>query len=363
MKSDLREYTVEEVVNGYKDCQEEGVVALGGKLDIRPAYQREFVYKDKQRDAVIETVVDRLPLNLMYWARTGVDTFEVLDGQQRTLSICQYVNGDFSLNARYFHNLTNEEQRQILDYRLLVCVCQGSPRELLSWFEKVNIAGEKLTAQELRNAVYTGPWLGDAKLKFSRTNCPAYLLANSKGALLSGSPIRQDYLETTLDWISGGDIGGYMARYQHEETADELWQYFQSVIAWVQKTFPHYRAPMQKVRWGHLYNAFGQGKFDVAALEASVSALMQDDDVQKKPGIYPYVLTGVEKLLNLRAFTEAQRVAAYEKQGGNCPKCKEHFELDEMEADHIKPWHEGGKTVPENCQMLCKHDNRIKSGK
>jgi hypothetical protein len=363
VKSDLREYAIEEVFNGYKDSQEEGVVALGGKLNIRPAYQREFVYKDKQRNAVIETIVDRLPLNLMYWARTGVNTYEVLDGQQRTLSACQYVNGDFSLNNRYFHNLTNEEQRQILDYRLLVCICQGSPKELLSWFEKVNIAGEKLTAQELRNAVYTGPWLSDAKLKFSKTNCPAYLLANSKGSLLHGTPIRQDYLETALEWISAGNIEGYMAEHQHHEAADELWHYFQDVVAWVQKTFPVYRAPMQRVPWGHLYNDFSQGKFDANMLESDVSRLMMNDDVQKKVGIYEYLLTGDEKFLNLRAFSEAQKVSAYERQGGLCSRCENKFNMEEMEADHITPWHEGGKTMPENCQMLCKHDNRTKSGK
>lgn len=363
MKSDLREYTVEEMISGYKDSDEEGVVAFGGKLDIRPAYQREFVYKDKQRNAVIETVRDCLPLNLMYWAKTGVDTYEVLDGQQRTLSVCQYVNGDFSLGNRYFHNLTTEEQRQILDYTFLVCVCQGSSKELLNWFEKVNIAGEKLTAQELRNAVYTGTWLSDAKLKFSKRGCAAYLLANDKGALLTGTPNRQDYLEAALWWISGGDIEGYMAQHQHDEDATELWQYFQSVVMWVRKTFPTYRAPMSKPKWGLFYNEFGQGKHDVTAFEATIKRLMVDDDVDKKSGIYPYLLTGDERHLNIRAFSVSQKTAAYEKQDGICTKCEEHFQPEEMEADHITPWHEGGKTIPENCQMLCKHDNRVKSGK
>lgn len=363
MKSDLRQYTVEEVTRGYKDSQEEGVVAFDGRLDVRPAYQREFVYKDKQRDAVITSVINKLPLNLMYWAETGVGTYGVLDGQQRTISICQYVSGDFSLDARYFHNLTKEEQRQILDYRLLVCVCQGTDKELLDWFRMVNIAGVVLTAQELRNAIYTGPWLSDAKLKFSKTNCPAYLLADDGGALLTGTPLQQDYLEAALEWISGGEIEDYMAKHQQEKVADELWDYFQAVIAWVRNTFPTYRSEMKKVGWGYLYNDFGQEELDVAALEADVKRMMMDEDVQKKAGIYPYLLTGDERLLNLRAFSDAQKVAAYERQDGICSKCGKHFGREEMEADHIKPWHEGGKTVPENCQMLCKHDNRTKSGK
>ena len=53
----------------------------------------------------------------------------------------------------------------------------------------------------------------------------------------------------------------------------------------------------------------------------------------------------------------------YERQKGICVKCKKHFNISEMEADHIKPWHEGGKTTEENCQLLCKEDNRKKSGK
>jgi len=362
MEFNLREHTVEEIVNGYKDSKEEGVVAFGGKLDIRPAYQREFIYKDKQRNAVIETVFDSGPLNLMYWAKTGVDTYEVLDGQQRTLSICHYVNGDFSLGNRFFHNLTNEERKKVLDYKLLVCVCQGSPKELLNWFEKVNVAGEKLTAQELRNAVYTGPWLNDAKAKFSRNNCPAKLLADDRGPLIVGNPIRQDYLETTLKWITEGEVEQYMAQHQHDENAEELWQYFQSVISWVRNTFPVYREVMRKVQWGPLYNKFGSGKFDTDAFETKIQKLMVDDEVQKKQGIYEYLFTGEEKHLNIRAFSEGQKIAAYERQGGTCSRCKGHFQMTEMEADHIDPWHEGGKTSAENCQMLCKHDNRIKGG-
>jgi 5-methylcytosine-specific restriction endonuclease McrA len=90
---------------------------------------------------------------------------------------------------------------------------------------------------------------------------------------------------------------------------------------------------------------------------------MRDDDVTNKKGIYEYVLTREEKYLNIRAFSDNQKREAYERQNGICPQCGKYFEIDGMEGDHIKPWHEGGKTTAENCQMLCKTDNRIKSGK
>src|SRR5919204_2052605 len=99
MKIELHEIAVEKLTDGFADNAEKGVVAYGGKLDIRPPYPREFIYKDKQRDAVIDTVRKDFPLNVMYWAVRGDGHFEVIDGQQRTLSICQYVNGYFSIDG------------------------------------------------------------------------------------------------------------------------------------------------------------------------------------------------------------------------------------------------------------------------
>jgi len=363
MKIELHRILIKKIIIGYKDSAEEGVVAYNGKLDIRPKYQREFVYKEKQRNAVIETIKNSFPLNVMYWMIREDGGFEVLDGQQRTISIGQYVNGDFSLNNRFFHNLTKEEQDKILDYELMIYFCEGTDKERLDWFRIINIAGEKLTDQEIRNAVYTGPWLSDAKLKFSKSNCAAYLLANDGGQLVSGSLIRQDYLEPALSWINDGKIEDYMAKHQHNQSAEELWQYFQDVIAWVRKIFTNYRREMNSVQWGELYNKFKDKKLNTEKIEAEIKELMQDEDVTKKSGIYPYVLTRQEKFLNIRAFTDKQKREAYEKQKGKCVKCKKHFEIEEMEADHVKPWHEGGKTIAKNCQMLCRDCNRAKSGK
>ena len=366
MKIDLHKIPIRKVIVGYKDSAEEGVVAYGGKLDIRPKYQREFVYTGKQRDEVIRTIKKGFPLNVMYWMKNDAGNFEVLDGQQRTISIGQYINNDFSIDFNgklaMFHNLTREEQNKILDYELMIYICEGTDDERIDWFTIINITGEKLTNQEILNATYTGPWLSDAKLKFSKTNCAAYLLSNDGGKLLSGSPIRQDYLETALLWINDGKIKDYMAKHQHDANADELWNYFQKVIAWVRETFPNYLHEMSDVRWGELYNKFKDKKLNANKLESEIKELMQDEDVTKKSGIYPYVLTRQEKYLNIRAFSDKQKREAYERQKGKCKRCKEHFEIEEMEADHIKPWHEGGKTVSENCQMLCKQDNRTKSG-
>ena len=360
MNIELKEITVRELTNGYEDNEEGGVIGYGGKLDIRPPYQREFIYKEKQRDAVIDTITKGFPLNVMYWAVQEYGNFEVIDGQQRTISICQFVEGDFAFNSRYFHNLQKDEKEQILNYKLMVYLCKGEDSEKLEWFETINIAGEKLTDQELRNAVYSGSWVSDAKRHFSKNNCPAYGLGSD---YLKGSAIRQEYLETTIKWISKDDIKGYMAKNQHEPNSNEIWLYFQAVISWVKIVFPKYRREMKGIDWGFLYNEYKNEKFDSKKLEIETTELMEDEDVGSKKGIYTYVLTRKEKHLNIRAFSPNQKRESYERQKGICVECKEYFEIEEMEADHITPWHSGGKTSSDNCQMLCREDNRRKSGK
>lgn len=358
MKITLKHITVEELANNYSDNNEGGVRGYGDQLDIRPPYQREFVYKTDQRDAVIHTVVKGFPLNIMYWALRPDGTFEIIDGQQRTISICQYVDGDFSVDNKYFHNLTQDQKDKILQYELTVYICEGTESEKLDWFRTINIAGEELTEQELKNATYYGTWLADAKRHFSRTGCAAYQLASD---YVAGSPIRQDFLETAIDWVSDGDIEGYMAKNQHEPNAAELWQHFQEVIAWVKRVFPEYRKEMKGLDWGLLYDTCHVKPYNNVTLGEQVKTLMADDDVTKKKGVYAYVLTGEQKHLSIRAFTASQKREAFERQNGVCPKCTETFELAGMEADHIEPWSLGGKTITENCQMLCKSCNRTKS--
>ena len=357
MNIDLKEITIRDLTKGYKDNAEDGVIGYEGKLDIRPPYQREFVYGDKERNAVINTVQKDFPLNVMYWAVREDGNFEIIDGQQRTISICQYVNNDFSINGLAFHNLPKDKQEELLEYKLMVYFCSGTDSEKLDWFQTINIAGKELTDQELRNAVYSGSWVTDAKRYFSKNSRPKV-----GDDYLSGSANRQEYLETAINWISNGQIKQYMSDHQHDPTAIDLWNYFQSVINWVKAVFPKYRREMKGIEWGFLYNDFKDQKFDPKKLEEQVAKLMEDEDVTSKKGIYPYILTGKEKFLNIRAFSPNQKREAYERQKGICPICKEHYEIDGMEADHITPWHEGGKTEAINCQMLCKEDNRRKSG-
>lgn len=391
MQIDKTEIKIKELIAGYtRDEESSQIVAYAdssgvARLNIRPKYQREFVYKEAQRNAVIDTILKGFPLNIMYWVK-NVDSsaeceYEVLDGQQRTISICEYVKGSFSIQwndkSQYFHTLSKDLQEKFLDYKLNVYVCQGSESEKLEWFKTINIAGETLTSQELRNAVYASVWLSDAKRRFSKEKGVAVL----KGAkYLNGSALRQEFLESAIAWKVDSrkdeKICEYMAKNAKDsKNADELWEYFAKVIDWVEMKFPTYRKEMKGLEWGLLYNKYKDKELDKDELESTIAKLMQDDEVQKKSGIYAYVLSGDEKHLSLRAFSESIKRAVYEKQGGvcansdghikgvKCPHEKQKLDIEQMEADHIIPWSKGGKTEKENCQMLCVKCNRAKSAK
>ena len=380
MKIKMYEIPIRDIVAGYQEDNKGGVTGFYGNLNIRPPYQREFIYKDKQRNEVINTVLKGFPLNVMYWVWTEASEedqfpedieglkdgkFELLDGQQRTISICQYAAGDFSLNYKGYKNLTPREASNFMNYKLTIYVCIGEDKEKLDWFEIINIAGERLFPQELRNAIYSGPWVMAMKTWFSRPECPAL---DEGEKYLSGKAIRQDYVETVLKWISEKnniDIREYMRLHQHDTNARDEWLYFKKVIDWVKATFPNYRKEMKGVNWGHLYNKYEHMSYDPEKLEKRIVELYTDDDITNQSGIFEYLLSGEkdEKLLSIRAFDKRIRRYTYEVQNHKCKRCGKVFAIEQMEADHITPWSKGGKTIPDNCQMLCVGCNRTKSNK
>ena len=366
MKIELTQVTIGDLVEGYADnsATEEGIVGYGGRLNIRPKYQREFVYDNKKRNAVMDTVWKGFPLNVMYWVKAGDNHFELLDGQQRTISICQFVWGEYLMSfdgvLTNFEGLSSEGKKRILEYPLQVYVCEGTEDEQIDWFQIINIAGERLTDQEMLNAIYNGPWITQAKRRFSKTGCVAYQLGND---YMNGTPIRQAYLETVLKWISNGNIREYMIQHRYDEDCDELWQYYQNVIRWVQMHFTEKRKEMKGVQWGEMYNKHRDDPYKESELRAHVRKLMSDSDVKNKSGIYWYVMDGDERHLDIRTFDSNMKREVYERQNGICAICGKHFEIEQMEADHITPWCDGGRTIAENCQMLCRDCNRHKSGK
>lgn len=358
---------VRELVKGYsEDDKTSRVVAWNGKLDVRPEYQREFVYSDDKRDAVINTVLKGFPLNIMYFVDRKDGTYEVLDGQQRIISLCRYATNKFSVkipaaaggfNNVNFPNLFDEDVDKFLDYELQIYTCEGTDKEKLEWFQIINIAGVTLENQEIRNAIYHSAWLTDAKSAFSRRNCAAY---KNYGKYMSGDYIRQKFLETALSWhadftgVTGTDaVSEYMQLHRNDTNADVLWKYFEDVFEWVKNTFGKYDKIMKGIKWGLLYNKHKDDKLDPGEIQQTIADLMADKEVQKKSGIYEYILTGEEKCLSLRTFDEDEKATMYARQDGKCAICGKPFEISEMHGDHIKPWSKGGKTTLVNGQMLC----------
>ena len=373
LKIDEKKVTVGEIVKGYINNDEQGVRGYDGLLDIRPPYQREFIYNEKEQQAVIATVLNGYPLNVMYWVKRSDDAecpYEVMDGQQRTLSLCEYVAGKFAYDFKNFFNQPEDIRKRILNYPLTIYVCEGEASEKLEWFKTINIAGKPLNDQEIHNAIYAGPFVSDAKRHFSKTNCGAYRLGKD---LVNGSTIRQDFLKKALEWMADHEtrngktqtLVGYMAEHQHDPNANNLWSYFQNVLNWAITNFnmKKFRKIMKGLDWAKYYDIYHEQTLDVKGMEQKISELVGDDEIQKQQGIIPYVLTGDEHYLDLRAFPDKIKLAVWEMQQHKCAVCGNEFDIALMEGDHITPWKDGGRTTIENCQMLCREWNRRKGSK
>ena len=367
------EVTVGDIARGYINNEEQGIRGYGGQLDIRPPYQREFIYNESEQQAVISTVLKGYPLNVMYWVRRSEDAeypYEVMDGQQRTLSLCEYVDGKFAYDFKNFFNQPADIQKLILDYPLTIYLCEGEPSEKLEWFKTINIAGKPLNEQEINNAVYAGPFVTDAKRHFSKSNCGASRLGKD---LVNGRPLRQELLKKALEWMAEYETRegkpqsavGYMAEHQHDPNANNLWTYFQNVLNWTITNFDlkRFKKIMKGLNWALYYDKYHSTTLDTADLASRISKLILDSDVQKQMGIIPYVLTGDERHLDLRCFPDDIKRVVWEKQHHICPSCQKEFDYEFMEGDYITPWREGGRTVIENCQMLCRECNRRKGGR
>ena len=383
----LTEITVKEICEGfvYNQLEGKGLFGWAGKLTIQPEYQRNYLYAEndgKKEVAVIDSILKDYPIGLIYFNESGVDEYEILDGQQRITSIGRFVTEKFAIKDKfgmeqYFTGLEIEEQEKILNYKLLIYICKGTEKEIRDWFETINIAGVPLNKQELLNATHSGDFVNLAKATFSNSRNPQL---QKWCSYISGNVNRQDILHTALKWVAKGEenIGGYMSLHRKDKTIDELKTYFDTVIDWAKTLFGTPKSEMKGLEWGALYELYHSVSYNPALLQKRVEELYADEYVTNKKGIFEYVLGGEvdAKLLNIRIFEESVKKTVYARQTNaareqgisNCPECaKGHdnvrtriYKINEMDADHVTAWSKGGSTSIDNCQMLCKTHNKQK---
>jgi len=388
VKTTLRaDITVTAICEGfvYNQLEGKGLFGLGGKLTIQPEYQRNYIYADgggNKEAAVIHSLLKGYPLGLIYFNKVAEDNFEVLDGQQRITSIGRFVTNKFAImdngNPKNFDSLPADQQAKIRDSKLLIYECEGTESEIKKWFETINIAGVPLNPQELLNAIYSGPFVTLAKAEFSNSQNANVQKWN---AYVKGSANRQDFLERALDWVSKGDIGGYMSGHRTKGNINELKTYFNSVIDWVSSVFTDVESEMRGLEWGRLYEEYHKKAYSPEMVSAEVQKLYGDPYVKNRRGIYEFILGGLTdtKLLDVRVFNDATKQSVFASQTkkagaeveSNCPLCAighdanktKLWKLTEMDADHVTAWSKGGATDATNCQMLCKTHNRAKGNR
>ena len=369
----------------YNQLEGKGLYGMSGKLTIQPEYQRNYIYADgggKREAAVIESLLKGYPLGLIYFNKVATDKFEVLDGQQRITSIGRFVTNKFAImdngNPKNFDSLPADQQAIIRDSKLLIYECEGTETEIKQWFETINIAGVPLNSQELLNAIYSGPFVTLAKAEFSSSQN-----ANIQkwSAYIKGSANRQDFLERALDWVSKGDIGGYMSDHRTKGNINELKAYFNDVIDWVSSVFKDVEKEMQGLEWGRIYELYHSKSYDPAKVSADVKRLYGDPYVKNRRGVFEFILGGIQdyKLLDVRVFDDATKRSVYATQTtvaeadntSNCPLCavghgankSKIWKFAEMDADHVSAWSKGGGSLSKNCQMLCITHNRAKGNR
>lgn len=387
METKLRtDITVRDICEGfvYNELEGRGLFGLSGKLTIQPEYQRNYIYAESKKDiAVIESVLREYPLGLIYFNKLEDGRLEVLDGQQRITSLGRYVTGKFAIKdangmPQYFGALATDLQERILNTKLLIYECEGEESEIKEWFKTINIAGVPLNAQELRNAIYSGPFVTLCKTEFSNSQN-----ANVQkwSAYVAGAVNRQDFLERALEWVSRGDVETYMSLHRYDTNINEIRAYFNSVIDWISTTFIDVESDMRGLEWGRLYETYHHQPYNPQEVSDKVRQLYGDLQIKNRKGVFEYILGGMQdtKLLEVRVFDEKTKKEVYLHQTkeakilgiSNCPHCAMGHEanrtriwkLNEMDADHVTAWSKGGATDIKNCQMLCKTHNRAKGNK
>lgn len=403
--------TIREISKGYvneSETERGGVTSMCGKLNIRPRYQRSYVNENNTvwKENLINSILCNYPINRMYFGQVRENELEVVDGQQRIITICDFINGKFSIKWKdklcYFEQLSEVEKNKFLDYELDVTTCIGDEISRIAWFKRINQPNALLTEQELRNSSYIGEWLEDAKSYFCAPTSNVKKEINDKERdnkycimrYCKASQIdRCEFLEVALDWAgyieypelrepSNKDerICRYMAEHQNDLNANGLKDTYKSVVDWITDTFWKDKEKdgypdlskdqcFRGVNWVRLFCEYGGNQYTYSNKKHFTEVC---DDIRKKHsssgvfsnfnGIFEWVIRGehdyeINTYLALKGFKDEFKKNAYGAQGGIDPIDGKHYEFGEMHAHHIVSWKAGGTNDYRNLVMLSKENH------
>lgn len=399
MQTKNESFSIAELCEGYVNNamgEEGGVTSMNGKLNIRPRYQRLYIRENDNvwRENLINSIICGFPINRLYFGAFAEGSelrYEVLDGQQRLMTICEFLKGNFPVMVNnepiYGNNLPEDIARIIRKYEVDVTICTGDEDARIKWFKRINQPNSILTEQELRNATYRGEWLDYLKKFFCATSANSRKQVTDKedkyyaGRYSRNRAVeRCDILETALDWISyyelpdmrDGDKGERIERYMHihqnDEPNDNVINHYKKVIDWINDTFLNFseKVDINKIQslagveWGRLYTLYG----NVARTDEETryisdrvrEMLVVQTSFGKPAGLYEWVVRGEREgdrgMITPRDFSEENKKKQYALQGGICPISGEKLALCDMEAHHIIPWRNCGTNDIENLALL-----------
>lgn len=401
-------FTIRELIDGFnEDIETNEVTSMNGRLNIRPKYQREFVYKMEQQESVIETVLEDFSIKeiTLHCHRdmndpTNEDLFkyDLMDGQQRLISICNFYKNKVEYHdplddfTRKFVNLPPSDKEAFMNFEIHAEIYDGSLGDILRYFKRLNIAGEVMNNQELRNAIASigrFDWIQRVKEYFSRVgrgaNDPSRGYTQYFNATMDDIK-HQKVLEMAIRWHANKMAEEYELSSDKVKRLDdyvvhctdfydggsELIEYFEGVLNWVDTMFvgednQNYRDIMKTIDWGTLYNTYHDScEVEPTVAQALVNKMFNDPNLdlhtaKAKRGVYAYVLTctkdgtmGDLQTLHMRLFDRAMVINKWAKNDYRCKVCGKLISQENLEGHHIKAWYEGGTSDEDNCLAVCK---------
>ncbi len=302
---------------------------LEGNLEIKPPYQRRPVWAPRQKSNLVESILLGLPVPEIYIHSTtsaeGATHYAVVDGQQRIRSILQFVGIDKEEGEKEFNgfpleglqedsdwrnttfaDLAPKKREKFFGYKLSVrFLAEATDADVRDMFRRLNKFVTKLSDQELRNAIYSGPFIQLSNLLAdddywaeNRVVSPAIIRRMKDIEFIS------ELLIGLMDGPQGGggqvidDYYAQMEAYEDEfPDQKQVKRRYDRTLSAVQSIFPE----IKKVRW--------RNRTDFYSLFVAIGAILGEDPKSHNKEKVRGVLTDFAEQVNERISNEGAKVS------------------------------------------------------